>query len=789
MIDIICMKKFIKIFILISLIFLISANFSLEKKKKQLLKESERYDLKVWAEFILKNSEDVDILNFNRKNFLNNLLSIKENLNRVGWNEMIDDSLLFYYVIPLRVSQEPLENFSEIYKDTLYELVKTLSMKDAVLRINEWCYTKMEYKPTEPYDQNAVTSIKRGFGRCEEMMILFIKSLRTVGIPSREVYTPYWPFTNSNHAWCEVWIDGKWYFLGGAESSDLNNSWFADEVKRTGIVLSPVFGNGDNGFNILNVSKNYFPPVKLKVKGQTNGVVSVSVFNFSGLLPILVDTLLDSLEFELGKNAYFLFGYKQGKIDYQIVDLFTDTTIYLHFNKDHVEDMSFILKVSDIEKHKKDIFYKPNFDSLNMLRKENFEKLEYKNGTEDSLFKRILKESKGNFQKILNFYEVLDDDEKIIFKTFLKNFSSKDLVSLDTVGLYKEIKAINSIIKDFDDSIVENYIISQRINYEPISFYRYELSKRFKKFKNSDPEKTYKKISEWVEKNIKDDNSKNFFKTIKTPIETYILKKGNEIEKSILKVAIMRSLNIPAKLNWEMKMISFYFKNGWIEKSLEQRRVLKNFIFLKFYENGKNISKEKNIYDDYSIESFINNPDIFEPEIVENSDSLIKIELDDNNYYLIYGLRDKAGSSFGHIKKIFSDTMNISLDSLKYFFESKKHSFKSLNNLEKLSTFRIVNDGKKLLMFLDFNNEESISTFFNNKEFIKNFDGFVYVFVNRNDNLLKDFGNEKIFIFKVSKDIFKDFGIDVFPTIVVLDGEKTLFWIEGLNLNLKNIIK
>ncbi|MEO0233534.1 MAG: transglutaminase domain-containing protein [candidate division WOR-3 bacterium] len=783
------MKKFIKNFFFFFIIFLLFCNFSVEKKKKQLLKESEKYDLKVWAEFILKNSEDVDILNFNRNNFINNLLALRENLKRVTWKDKIDDSLLFHYVIPLRVSQEPLENFYEIYKDTLYELVKNLSMRDAVFKINEWCYTKIEYKPTEPYDQNALTTLRRGFGRCEEMMILFIKSLRTVGIPAREAYTPYWPFTNSNHAWCEVWVDGKWYFLGGAEPSDLNNSWFKDEVRRTGVVLSPVFGKGQNGFDILNVSKNYFSPVKLKIKGEKNGIVSVSVFNFSGLLPILIDTLLDSMEFELGKNSYFLFGYREGKIAYQVVDLFSDTTIYLRFDKDGVEDMSFVLKVSDVEKEGKDVFYNPNFDSLNIIRKDNFEKLEYKDDTKDSLLNRILKESRGNFQTILRFYEILNDDQKIIFKTFLKNFSSKDLVSLDTVGLYKEIKVINFPIKGFDDSIVEDYIISQRINYEPVSFYRHELLKRFKKFKDSDPEKIYEKISDWIEKNIKDDNSKNFYKTIKTPLETYILKKGSELEKNILKVAIMRSLNIPAKLNWDMKIVSFYSQNGWVDKSLEERKNFKKFVFLKFYENGKNVSKEKNIYEDYSIEKFVNNPDIFEPEIVENSDSLIKIELDDNNYYLIYGLRDKTGSSFGYIKKIISDTMNVSLDSLKNFLISPNLTFKSFKNFQKLLTFKTVNDVKKLLLFLDLNNEESISTFLNNKEFIKKFDGFVFIFVNKDDELLKGFGNEKIAVFKVSKDLFKDFDVNVLPTIIVLDGEKTIFWIEGLNLNLKNFIK
>ncbi|HAF08381.1 MAG: hypothetical protein XD76_1426, partial [candidate division TA06 bacterium 32_111] len=181
--------------------------------------------------------------------------------------------------------------------------------------------------------------------------------------------------------------------------------------------------------------------------------------------------------------------------------------------------------------------------------------------------------------------------------------------------------------------------------------------------------------------------------------------------------------------------------------------------------------------------------DIIEPEVVENSDSLIKVEIDDDKYYLIYGFRDDLGSSFISIKNIVGDTLNIYLDSLRYFSLTNKKYLKSFKNFEKLSKYKNVKDKRKMLIFLDLNNEESISTLLTNRDFIKSFDGFIYIFTNKDDRIFDLFYKENISIFKISENDFKSFEINIFPTITVIEGNKTLYWIEGLNLNLKSIIK
>ena len=243
------------------------------KEVSQFIQESEQNGYQDWAEFLLSAMPDVDLVNLKSDDFIAYFDALKKNFNRVGWQNKIDDNLFYYYILPYRVSQEPLENFTAHYADTLYDLVKnTKNMRDAVFRINEWVYTKMKYEPTEQWDQNATTTIKRGIGRCEEMSILFIKALRTICIPCRHTYTPWWPFTNSNHAWVEVWtcpapfdkvrgnetikfeslpshnktkgarVDGEWHSLGGGELTDLDNAWFRMPTKRAAIIKSIVYG-------------------------------------------------------------------------------------------------------------------------------------------------------------------------------------------------------------------------------------------------------------------------------------------------------------------------------------------------------------------------------------------------------------------------------------------------------------------------------------------------------------------------------------------------------------------
>jgi len=66
---------------------------------------------------------------------------------------------------------------------------------------------------------------------CTGLSILLTDAFRSVGIPSRIAGTPMWTNMRGNHSWCEVWIDGTWYFTEYYPDK-LNQSWFVADAGK-----------------------------------------------------------------------------------------------------------------------------------------------------------------------------------------------------------------------------------------------------------------------------------------------------------------------------------------------------------------------------------------------------------------------------------------------------------------------------------------------------------------------------------------------------------------------------
>jgi hypothetical protein len=124
-----------------------------------------------------------------------------------------------------------------------------------------------------------------------------------VGIPARQCYTPRWVHTDDNHAWVEVWVDGKWHYMGACEPEpELNMAWFTSPAKRTMMVHTTVFGlyTGAEEKNVetplystINVLANYAPTREVKVqvvddKGKpvSDARVQFKVYNYAELYPL-----------------------------------------------------------------------------------------------------------------------------------------------------------------------------------------------------------------------------------------------------------------------------------------------------------------------------------------------------------------------------------------------------------------------------------------------------------------------------------------------------------------------
>ena len=187
-----------------------------------------------------------DMLNMTPEYYLDHYHMTKLALDKMPWGDRIPEREVRHFVFPIRVNNENLDSSRYVFYDELAPRVRNMSMRDAVLEVNHWCHEKAIYMPSDRRTSSPLATIKTAHGRCGEESTLLVAALRAVGIPARQVYTPRWAHTDSNHAWVEAWVDGQWCFLGACEPEPvLNLAWFNAPASRGMLMHTNVIGKYD----------------------------------------------------------------------------------------------------------------------------------------------------------------------------------------------------------------------------------------------------------------------------------------------------------------------------------------------------------------------------------------------------------------------------------------------------------------------------------------------------------------------------------------------------------------
>ena len=210
-----------------------------------------------------------DIVNMSPEYYLRHYHLTLDALESMPWGAKIPEREMRHFVLPVRVNNENLDESRTVFFEELAPRVRNLSMYDAVLEVNHWCHEKAVYMPSDRRTSSPLATVKTAYGRCGEESTLLVAALRSVGIPARQVYTPRWAHTDSNHAWVEAWVDGQWYFLGACEPEPvLNLGWFNAPASRGMLMHTKVFGKYDGPEDVvgrtpihteINVITNYAP--------------------------------------------------------------------------------------------------------------------------------------------------------------------------------------------------------------------------------------------------------------------------------------------------------------------------------------------------------------------------------------------------------------------------------------------------------------------------------------------------------------------------------------------------
>ncbi|MBP5496767.1 MAG: transglutaminase domain-containing protein [Bacteroidales bacterium] len=196
-----------------------------------------------------------------------------------SWGATIPDDIFRHFVVVYRVNNENLDTARAYIFHQLKKRIQNMSMYDAALEVNHWCHEYVDYQPADVRTSAPLATLKTSHGRCGEESTLTVTALRAVGIPARQCYTPRWAHCDDNHAWVEVWVDGKWWFLGACEPAPaLNMGWFANVSTRTMMVHTNVFGRYD-GPEEVNKRTPYYSCINLLSNYADTATAYVTVYD------------------------------------------------------------------------------------------------------------------------------------------------------------------------------------------------------------------------------------------------------------------------------------------------------------------------------------------------------------------------------------------------------------------------------------------------------------------------------------------------------------------------------
>ncbi len=595
-----------------------------------------------YAEFILHNSSPND-LSALTADYLKKNIELAIEARKMPYATYPED-IFEHFVLPYRASQEPFENWRKKFYDEIKPIVKDAkSIEEAAILINLWANEKMTFKSTHGRDQASLTTIKRGYGRCEEMMIIFIDAARSVGIPVRAASAPYWNFTDNNHAWVEIWTPDGWKYRGEPENS-LNHSWFTNPTKRATIVTSEAFGKFDspdlikfkNGASTINSTKYYNNPVKCTItvvnkngKPVKNADVNFYAVSWGGLFPFL-NLKTDKhgiVNIDLGKGSVYITSHKKKYFGHSVFNNMKSNKITITMDKSYdfsdngnilfsLPDSSpnpnskrqvlgdkfkYLKELSNLRREKRlksyldPIYFADFYDQINQSKKdEDYDKnrrkfVEKCNTVEGNIsqFKHVIDKMKSNKIK-----------EKIIFD-MLDKWDTKELVEIpdstmieDVVNIYFDAKSQFS--KSVPDSIFSKYVIgfTWRAFTPPQNGWQPDFLKTIKKLQTNDIESTKRNVVKYFNKSLKIDKNfqYSYFSGTLNPVQIMNMHYIPESYKIKTVNCALKLLGIPVR--WKGRM-EYYSDGEWksVYNKKKDKEEYKKFT-LNVFVDGKQIKAE-----------------------------------------------------------------------------------------------------------------------------------------------------------------------------------------------------
>jgi len=542
-----------------------------------------------------------------------------------------NEEMFAEYVLGARINNEDIVENRKIFYDRVKSLIKGKTMKEAVIDINYWCSSKVTYRSTDGRTANPLTVYNNTYGRCGEESTFGVSVFRSVGIPARQVYVPLWSHCDDNHAWVEVWCDGKWYFLGACEPEDeLNQGWFLNASKRAMMVHARCYNpelekDVNEGVGIpvaVNALSTYAPTREIFVKVMNEAgepfsgtKVYFKVINYSmpGEIAVTCTDEEGVTRLKTGRGSLLISAYEDGNYGEVLVDTAEDIQITLVLSPDGYKktEGSFIMRAPSLVNSAK-TENKAKSEASDTRKKEEAEKRAYK---EASLFdreaaERTIKRFKGKDEEILSFALLKSCENQRELQKFIsekreipdkwkvglidslpqKDYQDTEAETLFNHCLYTDEKLFDKYPRE----IFYKYILCPRVDFEMIRPYRKFLSERFEGAKVSNIDEIRALFNE-VDEKLKEKSEYEYSSLISSAYGAFSIGYASEKSKRVIFIQLLRSLGVPSRLNPNDRRMEVYLDDDFIAIE-EEKESPKGSLELEF-EAGVNWS----YYDNFSI--------------------------------------------------------------------------------------------------------------------------------------------------------------------------------------------
>ncbi|MDE7413876.1 MAG: transglutaminase-like domain-containing protein [Muribaculaceae bacterium] len=627
-----------------------------------------------------------DALDYTPEFYLENIRLALKAREEMPWGKVVPDREWRHFVLPVRVNNENLDRSRSIFYDELKDRVGNLSMKDAILEVNHWCHEKVSYQPSDARTSSPLVTMGNALGRCGEESTFTVAALRSIGIPARQVYTPRWAHTDDNHAWVEAWADGKWYFLGACEPEPvLDLAWFNAPASRGMLMSTNITGSYDGPeeklastpiTTVINVTENYAPVVKSGIvvkdragKPVKDATVRFCLYNYAEFFPLAVKKTdaCGHTDFISGLGDMVVWA-SDGK-NFNFTKLHAGDTPELILDKDASFTGGFDFDLVPPPSGGMMPEVSPDAIIANDRRKayEDSIRLAYVNtfitpekGLDicksldmDSIAAPILVNSRGNHKVILEFLSSLPVSQRKRALSLLGNVAEKDLHDMTTDVLTDHLLYSNG---DESSPLFAHYVLNPRIEIEMIHPYKEIIRKNL----SDDQISRYKMDPRQLEEDLKNkiviDMDFNPGRFRQSPVATLDHGIADRLNRSILFVAICRSIGVPARIDQVSRITQYADEKGeWHDVNFEEAdpeiQLEEKKGILEIVNGSGDLGREPKYYSHFTISRIADGvPELMEFDDFETLESINSRcqPLQEGQYMMVTGQRLANGTVLAH---------------------------------------------------------------------------------------------------------------------------------------------